>query len=371
MSSLHALTAVKRAKQRTLTAIGLGHETKDPQFEQHEARYKERAELTARLSELVRKTVSSSIDLTASAAAVSQVLSKLTGVADTRQAALLSKHNDALVQCADSGDVMKSTLQANVILPLCKYEGQFHLLEARMKLRETRKIDMDRYVSALASKSRRDRATFERAQAKAEGSKAAFHLLNEELKKDLPNVSNKLQAMMDYAVQSLLRDQGRHALNCTNALAQVQGALRDAGVRPGGARGVPSPVTPLTQSVMQDADVKRRTLDEMGPAPTGLLALPAGSGSSRGSATSRASPRASITAGRPQPMPPAKKKAIAAPPAVTAVAQWDFAGTESDEVPVRKGEVVTVIDESDPDWWLVRNQAGKQGTAPSNYLKKQ
>uniref|UniRef100_A0A7S1VDK9 SH3 domain-containing protein n=1 Tax=Sexangularia sp. CB-2014 TaxID=1486929 RepID=A0A7S1VDK9_9EUKA len=108
----------------------------------------------------------------------------------------------------------------------------------------------------------------------------------------------------------------------------------------------------------------------MGPAPASLLAPPAGS-SSRGSITGKVSPRTSITGGRPQPVPPAKKKAIAAPPAVTAVALWDFAGTESDEVPVRKGEVVTVIDESDPDWWMVRNQAGKQGTAPSNYLKKQ
>lgn len=59
---------------------------------------------------------------------------------------------------------------------------------------------------------------------------------------------------------------------------------------------------------------------------------------------------------------------MAAPtPATEATALWDFHG-EGDELPLAKGDVVAVLQRFPDAWWSVRNEAGRTGLVPSNYL---
>ncbi|KAI1618538.1 hypothetical protein EDD37DRAFT_270424 [Exophiala viscosa] len=63
--------------------------------------------------------------------------------------------------------------------------------------------------------------------------------------------------------------------------------------------------------------------------------------------------------------------APAAPPAPggeRAKAEYEYEAAEENEVSLREGEIVTDIQKIDPDWWLVKNEAGQTGLVPSNYL---
>ncbi|ETN37079.1 uncharacterized protein HMPREF1541_08069 [Cyphellophora europaea CBS 101466] len=55
---------------------------------------------------------------------------------------------------------------------------------------------------------------------------------------------------------------------------------------------------------------------------------------------------------------------------VRARAEYDYEAAEDNEVSLREGEIVTDIQKIDPDWWLVKNEAGQTGLVPSNYLEE-
>jgi growth factor receptor-binding protein 2 len=64
-------------------------------------------------------------------------------------------------------------------------------------------------------------------------------------------------------------------------------------------------------------------------------------------------------------------KAARAPPAAasrTVTAAYNFAPEEAGELPFRKGDVITVLDESDANWWKGQCH-GKTGLFPASYVK--
>jgi hypothetical protein len=54
---------------------------------------------------------------------------------------------------------------------------------------------------------------------------------------------------------------------------------------------------------------------------------------------------------------------------LTATALYDFDAQGEDELPVTEGEILTVIDKSNDDWWTVKNSRGKQGVVPAQYVE--
>lgn len=48
---------------------------------------------------------------------------------------------------------------------------------------------------------------------------------------------------------------------------------------------------------------------------------------------------------------------------------YDFDAQGDDELSVKEGEVVTVIDSDSEDWWTVKNSAGQQGVVPAQYVE--
>jgi hypothetical protein len=63
------------------------------------------------------------------------------------------------------------------------------------------------------------------------------------------------------------------------------------------------------------------------------------------------------------------KAASAASVQVTATALYDFDAQGDDELPIAEGEILTVIDKSNDDWWTVKNSRGKQGVVPAQYVE--
>lgn len=50
---------------------------------------------------------------------------------------------------------------------------------------------------------------------------------------------------------------------------------------------------------------------------------------------------------------------------------WDFAASEEGEVSVTAGDSVTILDDTEEEWWLVRRAVnGAQGVVPSSYVER-
>lgn len=51
-------------------------------------------------------------------------------------------------------------------------------------------------------------------------------------------------------------------------------------------------------------------------------------------------------------------------------ALFDFDGASAEDLPFKKGDVLTVLNTSeDPNWWIAKNKAGKDGMIPANYVE--
>ena len=48
---------------------------------------------------------------------------------------------------------------------------------------------------------------------------------------------------------------------------------------------------------------------------------------------------------------------------------YPYASTQSDELILRKNEVVEILEKTEEDWWRCRNTSGDEGMAPLNYLE--
>ncbi|KAI4899720.1 hypothetical protein NFI96_013629 [Prochilodus magdalenae] len=59
------------------------------------------------------------------------------------------------------------------------------------------------------------------------------------------------------------------------------------------------------------------------------------------------------------------------PPGTECVARYNFSGTNEQDLPLCKGDVLTIIGVTkDPNWYKAKNTVGREGTIPANYVQK-
>ncbi|XP_031418065.1 GRB2-related adapter protein 2b [Clupea harengus] len=126
--------------------------------------------------------------------------------------------------------------------------------------------------------------------------------------------------------------------------------LRDTDQQPHGFRGPPEPVPPQ-QSF-------RGLPEPVPPQQSFRLPEPSPPQQERGRSTTRSfgalPPRPS------EPLPPPQ------PATLKVKAMYDFSAEEKDELDFGSGDVIEVLDQTDPSWWRGRLR-GREGLFPSNY----
>ncbi|GAA6084020.1 tyrosine-protein kinase CSK [Tachysurus ichikawai] len=59
------------------------------------------------------------------------------------------------------------------------------------------------------------------------------------------------------------------------------------------------------------------------------------------------------------------------PPGTECVARYNFTGMTDQDLPLCKGDVITIIGVTkDPNWYKAKNTVGREGTIPANYVQK-
>ncbi|XP_067943849.1 adapter molecule Crk-like [Watersipora subatra] len=54
---------------------------------------------------------------------------------------------------------------------------------------------------------------------------------------------------------------------------------------------------------------------------------------------------------------------------IQVIARFDFAGRDPDDLPFRKGEILTVVKKDEEGWWTARNNRGEEGSIPVPYIE--
>ena len=52
------------------------------------------------------------------------------------------------------------------------------------------------------------------------------------------------------------------------------------------------------------------------------------------------------------------------------VGKFDFEGSDQDDLPFKKGEVLFIISKDEDQWWTARNKHGQTGQIPVPYVTK-
>ncbi|CAG2053501.1 unnamed protein product, partial [Timema podura] len=52
------------------------------------------------------------------------------------------------------------------------------------------------------------------------------------------------------------------------------------------------------------------------------------------------------------------------------IAKYDFEGSDQDDLPFKKGEILTVVSKDEDQWWTARNTLGQTGSIPVPYIQK-
>lgn len=52
------------------------------------------------------------------------------------------------------------------------------------------------------------------------------------------------------------------------------------------------------------------------------------------------------------------------------IAKYDFEGNDPDDLPFRKGDILTIISKDEEQWWTARNSLGQSGSVPVPYVQK-
>lgn len=52
------------------------------------------------------------------------------------------------------------------------------------------------------------------------------------------------------------------------------------------------------------------------------------------------------------------------------IAKFDFEGRDPEDLPFRKGEILTILQHDEEKWWTARNSEGRMGLVPEPYLER-
>lgn len=83
------------------------------------------------------------------------------------------------------------------------------------------------------------------------------------------------------------------------------------------------------------------------------------------------SPISSRSSAAPAMQPPKRASSAQQEGGCKVVAMYPYSPSQKGDLEVKQGDILDVLDDSEPNWWKARNAAGVVGFIPSNYVVKQ
>jgi len=364
-----------RTKQKVLAATGRAEQTVDIEFEFEDDTFNYHKALLEELVADAKRYYDAANDF-------GQVQRKLADQVVDLYEASASMYNAALqyqtfgVELEKSMKDMKESWKKEFQEPLEEYLEQYNELDKRISTRETRRVDMDRffreYIQALEHPSHDPRRVVAKKDT-YEQALEAYTALNDEVLTDMKALYNDRHNFLLPLFARLVHTQESIMLELQTQLKSVAALLPRSKDQGTNGKGAESFITPDDSSAAQHGTDYAQFADAKYSISGGDAAADESSedsGEKRAEALLAASKTRAGGRVVEAPVPAKKKPAAPLPPkskAVTATALFDFPGTEDDELPFAKGDILEIL-EQDGDWWEAKLN-GKTGSIPANYVK--
>jgi len=367
-------TNFARTRQKTLELLGKAEKIVDVNFNQEKEKFIEHHKAVQKVNIDAARLVAVMQDLSIAQATLAEDFYNMyESSASLYNAAL--KNQDVAKFIDNARTQTETTLKTDMMDPISKYLTQFKELNQRLGVQDTRKLDLERYardVKIYTEKNNKEKLAV--AEPKMETARVNYDNLTDELMHDLPALYEDRVAFFDPVFATYLSSMAefyRQSAKITNeALSLVAQVNRQT------VHNHPMVITLPEQSV---AAISTNTPTNPGKTGSSEFATVNADKSSTETVVSvpieekktpvtTSTPSAVNTApARALPQPGQKPTAPPKKSGVRAKALYDFAGTESGELPFVTNDVLTIL--TQPGEWWEAELNGKKGLIPANYVE--
>jgi hypothetical protein len=296
------------------------------------------------------------------------------------------RNQDIAKQLDTARTEFEKVMKADVIDPISKYLGQYKEIKERIEIRNTRKVDMDRYSRDYRIHEEKAQvAKANAAKQKYETAKSNYTALNDELLRDLPALYEDRIPFFDPALATYstsLAEYYKEASRCSSeVLSYVSNVDRQL------IHSHPRVTTPTEQSSSKHTyTVAPSSSSSSSPSSSSSSfpssyppsnphsSYPPSTNNNNYSINNNYQPSAPSMESNYNPKPFPVKASFKStfnppknPPLQRAQALFDFVAQEDNELSFKFNDII-IIHNMKGDWWEGELN-GRRGLLPSNYVK--
>lgn len=345
---------VARTKQKAMEKMGKAEGTIDLQMNQHKEAFGVTYEAMKKLSKDANDLMVIMKNLSVAQAQCAQDIHDLFQTQDQFYNTAL-KLQDSTRFVDNAREQFDTTLHEDMLEPISLYLGQYKEMKHRLEAYQTRRVDKDRYARDVRKAQEKGKyAELPHAEEKLRLAKQNYTALHDELMQDLPTMQKDKLEFIPLVVSTYVNAYTEYFRSAAKAMAETR-AMTDS-IDGNRVHGYAHCITPLDESAVKNmAGMEPGAHDSAEPE-----AAPAPKASK---APAAAAPVAAAAAPPPKPTPAPPKPTPSGP---TATANFDFEAQEDNELPFKKGDVLSILTQ-DGDWWDAELN-GAKGMVPANYL---
>lgn len=359
---------LSRQTHKVMAKVGKAEDTRNPEYEAAHGKCVAEGKKIKSIAASSEKLMSM---LQANTVVLKQVVEEFTALIPEGCAAL-SDLTEAMNEVEAARAAAEENLARDLCIPLYRFYRQYKVLKKRAAILNNHRIDMDRYKESLDKITEKSAKTGNaagvgEAEQKYRNAREHYEVLLNEMMVDFERLHNAVQPFMQPALAIFMREQATYAAvygRALGALANTAGtidtrlfddyedAITAESESAAGAAGVLPPKK--AKKGASASKISAYSMTAPGahpPEPPKMMFSSHAGGSSEPAA--------------PPPRPAAPPRP--GPKQEHCRALYDFAAEDSTELPLRKGDVVTIIKKGQ-DWWEGECN-GRRGLFPANYVE--
>jgi len=364
-----------RQTHKVMARMGKAEDTKDPEYEAALSRMFADGKRVKSIAVSTEKLMSM---LQANTVVLKQVIDEFTTLAPDGCGPLQELAN-AMEEVEAARALAEENLRRDLCIPLYRFYRQYKVMKKRSVVLNNHRLDMDRFHDSLEKITEKSAKTgnaagIGEAETKYRTARENYEVLLNEMMVDFGRLHDALAPFLIPAIGVFMREQGQYAQvygRVMGALAQQVSSIdmslfddySDAITSEGDSSAGPAGTLPAKKGKKTTSQSKLAAFAMVAPgAPP--PERPQMNFTQPRAAEPQAGAAASTGGARPRPAPPARP---GAPRAERCRALYDFTAEDNTELPLRKGDVITIIKKGQ-DWWEGECN-GRRGLFPGNYVE--
>jgi len=367
---------LSRQTHKVMAKMGKAEDTKDPEYEAALARMLAEGKRVKSIAASTEKLMSM---LQANTVVLKQVIDEFTTLAPDGCGAL-QELAGAMEEVEAARALAEENLRRDLCIPLYRFYRQYKVMKKRSVVLNNNRIDMDRYHESLEKITEKSTKTgnaagIGEAETKYRTARENYEVLLNEMMVDFGRLHEALSPFLVPAISVFMREQGQYA----QVYGRVMGALCahvgsidmslfddycDAITGEGDSAAGPAGALPPKKGKKTTSQAKLAAYAMTAPGAPPPEPPQLNFSVSRAAAEPSAPAGGAAPAGgRPRPPPPARPGGRVE----RCRALYDFTAEDNTELPLRKGDVITIIKKGQ-DWWEGECN-GRRGLFPGNYVE--